>query len=189
MKKLIITLLLLLPALAFSQVSIEYPVMVSDTVTVALDSTASCSVYVLFEPLRSRHRFKASETAPTSANTISDFQTFLATGNVYISINTDTTAAEESDSLTAYIKPYVYNAQESAYAIVEKDSTWLVFDTAGTYVSTSADYLNWAHDKTYGTTLAGELWSCHGFVIIFNQYAADVTDAASRLRLNIMKVK
>ena len=153
----------------------------TDYINFDLDSTASCTVYVMHRTLGSLNVDPDTSTAQNPP------ELQYVTGDLTLGIMPDSVTREESDSLTAYIKPLMAFNQDSTVKIIEKDSTFLVFDTKGTYTATSADYLDWTHHRAYFCNLTGEIWATQGFCIIFNQYASDVATAYTRVYVTITR--
>lgn len=185
MKKVLILLFVLFAVSLFAQGKvISVPIIIPESTTITLDSTATSTIYVSFPPPSgptSASRTAISTTAFSATSAQSVNRVFSSTGDVYVSFVADTSVREESDSLTAWIQPYVYEINKNAWYETAADSTFLVFDTPGTYIATSADYLNWTHGKLYGVPLSNELWPCSGFSITF--YAKQFNTAGSQTKL------
>jgi hypothetical protein len=130
-------------------------------------------IYVVFpSPTKSFQEVYVDTVLPTKA-LIPEQSTnlkFACKGDVGISMYLTETGTEESDSLSAWIKPLVYDDNLATWTTSTNDSTFLVFDTPGTYTSTAADYLNYTKTKTYTTTLVGQLWPGPGFMLGLNRW-------------------
>ena len=91
----------------------------------------------------------------------------LATGDVYLQIIPEQVTTGETDSISAYMVPIGIDQNKSSFYAASNDTTWLVFDTAGTYTDTATDWLDWGDGLMYGVQLSNELWSSAGFLIGF----------------------
>jgi len=189
MKKLFIVVLILFVGVCYGQGRIVgLHRLQPEYITVTCDSTDSTTIYVSFPPasgINSSHRTAISATAFTSASAQAIHQDFVATGDVYISVVTDTSTIEESDSMFAYIKPYFYDATKATWYAVNADKGYLVFDTAGTYIQSTVDYLDWTHGSGYGACLSNELWPCSGFTLTIGQRTYNNAGAASTFYVGI----
>ena len=184
--KRLISLILLLPVLAFGQGKVIAEKLIEpEYLTVVMDSVTQVKVYYIFpspQGLTSSNRTAPSETAPTSASAQARNRQFSSTGDVFISVVLDTLTNSDTDSLYFSIKPLVYDATKGLWYESAADVLYLVFDTAGTYTSSALDYLSWTHGYCYTTILSGSLWPCAGFTLMMdrvnrgNAYAdADIT--------------
>ena len=96
-----------------------------------------------------------------------DNRTYCSTGDVGLSLVTDLTGTDESDSLASWIKPLFYDDTKHVWYASDNDSTFLVWGTPGVYTATSKSYFNWADGGSYTLSLSGELWPFAGFVLVF----------------------
>ena len=188
MRKLLTMLILLalcVPVSAQTTYQARHPRITAQYLTVTLDSTATATVYCLFRPTRESNLFSISETAPTSTAQATRLEEWSCTGDVFISMVLDTLTNQESDSLYAYVQPYVYDATKAAYYTVQTQIEYLVFDTDDTYTQATVDYLDWSQGLCYGTSLSGALWPCAGFVLTIGQAAFDEAGAATTVYLAV----
>jgi len=182
MKKLIMILVIFVLTIPlFSQGTvIAVNEIIPEYLTVTLDSVTSRTIYVVFphtSGTTSSKRTTIGPTALTSAVAQAKNRVFSATGDVYFAVVLDSLTRSDVDSLAFYIKPLIYDKTKLTWYEIEKDSTFLVLDTPGTYTSTSIDYLTWVHGKAYGCPLSGELWSTGGFALHTVRVSAGVSHA------------
>jgi hypothetical protein len=192
MKKFLLALLLLfipLACIAGDHIQVWNPQLMIDSTKVTLDSTSNSTVYVTYVPIRASKKFSPSTTAPTVTSDMTRLAEWSATGDVGVAVTIDTSTAQESDSLAFWVKPLVYSKSKNQYEESTNDSTFLVFDTAGTYTSTSIDYLNWTHGQMYTTTLSGQLWPFAGFVLKMKSVANDNAGADCDVYIDIYYVQ
>jgi hypothetical protein len=125
-------------------------------------------VYVVFPPPLGAKAVESIPlgvySPPTTASQVTNKE-FSTSGDVGISLVTDLTGADESDSLAMWIKPLFWDQTKGSWYPSMNDSTFLVWGTVGTYTSTTKTYFNWADGGAYTLTLSGELWPFAGFVI------------------------
>lgn len=189
MKKLLPVLLLLaLAAPLFGQQPQYRPLIHTKEISITLDSTATKTVFIPFpSPIRGWHIDPDTTAFTTGAAPYRDNITTM-TGDFSISIVPKIGTAEESDSLYAYMQPYTYSKTEGSWYRATNDTTFLVFDTPGTYATTALDYLDWTTNNLYISTLSGETWVTPGLAVTFGQAAADVATASTRIRVIITLV-
>ena len=184
MKK-VIVFILLLTVVAFAQQKVEVlNVTQPEFITVTLDSTASSIVYYIYPPpagINSSNRTEISTSSPTSDSVQARNLEFSANGALTIAIVTDSSTAEESDSLNVYVQTLIYDQTKTTWYKSVNDTLFLDFDTPGTYTGTSADYLDWTHGGCYTANLGGEIMPGAGLAITFSQVANDNADAASSI--------
>ena len=125
-------------------------------------------VYVVFPPPDGAGSSEASpirEGAFGSGAAQAKNRVYSTSGDVGLSMVTDETGVDESDSLAMWIKPLFYDATKTTWYTSANDSTFLVWGTRGTYTATTKTYFDWASGGAYYIPLSGELWPCAGFAI------------------------
>lgn len=189
--KLITTCLLLTAVVALPQSgSAEFSITSSPYINVSITNTASATVYVLFPDASGT--WYLSETLPTKyySSPVRRPLQWWASGDAYLFLEPNAStgmAADETDSLTAYIQPLVWDEYDQEFALATVDKTYLVFDTANTYTSTSADWLDWTTGLEYGCLLTGELWPTAGFAITLTQNNSSAGIGIYTLSLSISR--
>jgi len=150
---------------------ISFSSVKSHSLTIQLDSTDTDIIYIPF-PLESWPRWTSliGESLPTYVSTHAE-QNWLCSGDVFISIIPTFAGTEESDSLSGYIRPLMYDANKQAWSVASVDLTYLVFDTPNLYAQNAVDWLNWTSGSTYTCTLSNELWPTAGFALYLDQRA------------------
>jgi len=186
-KLLTVILLLALCSPLFGQASIQarHPRIKAQYLTVTLDSSATATVYCLFEATRNSKQFAISETAPTSTSEATRLAEWNCTGDVFVGMVLETLTQDESDSFYVSVQPYMYDATKAAYYTVASHIDYLVLDTDDSYTAASVDYLDWTSGTAYGASLTGALWPTCGFVLTLGQAAFDSTDAATTVYLSV----
>lgn len=139
--------------------------------TLMLNSASRDTAIVLWPqpwPIRGLPRVAIYDLLSEIPDAITTPGRYAFTGDALINLSIwqDGDAALQQDSLFAYIKPLIYD-QTIGWTVPRNDSIFLVFDTAGTYVDTAADYLDWTYEHLYISHLSGRLWVCPGIMIIF----------------------
>lgn len=181
MKKWILALVVLFATVAYGQAKIIAQKLIQpEYITVTIDSITAQTIYYTFPPpqgITSSKRTAISTTALTLAAAQAKSPDFSATGDLFIGVVLDTLTRSDVDSLYMFIKPLWYDKTKETWYTSTKDSTFLVFDTAGTYTSTSLDYLTWVHGSGYSTTLSNELWPCAGIALTINRVSRNIPDA------------
>lgn len=147
-------------------------VTTSTPLNVTLTNSDTAVVYFLFPDNNSN--WYASETLPDRYYTTPNQRALAwwSSGDVYLMLEPNAStgmAANETDSLTSSIQPLVWDAADGEFAVIETDSTHLVFDTAGTYTSTTQDWLDWTTGQEYGCLLTGQLCPVAGFALTLIQ--------------------
>jgi len=157
-------------------------------ITVTLDSTTTATVYYVFpvpQGVGNNRGYAISTTAPTATTAgQSTYNDFAGNGALSISIIPDILTAEESDSLSVQLNALTYNPTWG-WDITENDDLYLVFDTPGTYTSTSADWLDWTTDLSYIADVSGVMIPAAGFALVFSQQADDTPGAATTLYVSV----
>jgi hypothetical protein len=165
MKKLWLLAMVLLSTPSFGQWNPNISYVTYYDVT--YNNTDKDTIYVLFP---TQGQWYISETRPTQYVRGSEVRKtdFDCTGDVYLNLEDNRTSGA-FDSLAHWIKPLVWEPKDKEFSIMDHDSTFLVFDTKGTYTASSVDYLDPITGKAEGCSLSGELWATAGFVIIGRQ--------------------
>ena len=177
MKRFALLLCLLASTLVMGQTSTPgFLLTTSVPLNVTLTNSDTAVVYFLLPD--NFGNWYASETLPTRyySGTNQRALAWWSSGDIYLALEPNAStgmAAGETDSLSAYIQPLVWDAYDGEFAVVETDKTYLVFDTAGTYTATSADWIDWTTGQEYGCLLTGELWPVAGFALTLTQMDAD----------------
>jgi len=190
MRKILI-LLSLLSGFLFAQTNVyTADVTQSKYLAVTLDSTETAVLYLLWEEAgQGGADFYLSETAPTGIYNQPTNKPSITKGGMTISLVMDSTTAQESDSLYAYVQSYNWNDSKSAYYSSVNDTLFLDFDTPGTYTGTSLDYLDWTHNNMYTADVGGEIMPGSGLKISLVQLANDNTGAASTANVGVHLLK
>ncbi len=188
MKRFILALLAIFVAsTAFAQtnVQMEMNLMKGQWTTCLLDSTETDTIFVIF-PSDRLDSFGGIDTVAASVNESQvNRNAWVGTGDVFLTIIPETGAAEESDSLYAYFKPYAFNGTKDAWYVIKNDSTFAVFNTQNEYVDELIHYLNWTSGVCYGIQLSNELWSCGGFIFVIGQKAFNTAVASSKIYVGV----
>lgn len=160
--------IMLLAAAVFGQGQPQFSITVSPYLNATLTNTDSTIVYVLFPD--GNGTWYISETLPTNLYAAGNPRStrWWMSGDAYLFLEPNAStgmAANETDSLTAYIQPLVWDEADAEYAIVDVDKTYLVFDTINDYTAASYDWLDWTTGQEYGAVLTGELCPVSGFAL------------------------
>jgi len=154
-------------------------------IQVTLDSTTTTSIYLLYKNKRGGGDFYLSTSVPDGSEGQATNHISVGSGGLAIHVVTDTSVAEESDSLYATFQSYNWDKSKAAYFVSTNDVGYLVFDTYGTYTQSGIDYLNWTHGAMYTANLGGTIMESDGLKITFGQNTADNAGAATILSVGI----
>ena len=157
----------------------------ADYIQITLDSTMLDTVYYLFKSEGGGANTYLSEVAPSGIEHQAVHWEYLTAGAIRVEMVTDTSTAEESDSLYASMQPFDWNYFKGTYVASSNELTYLDFDTYDSYDSVAVDYLDWTHGYSYGADLGGFFGPSTGFRFIFGQLANDNAGAATILDITI----
>jgi hypothetical protein len=125
-------------------------------------------VYVPFPPpdgVASWGHTPIREGAMSSGAAQAKDRLYSTSGDVGLSMVTDLTGTDESDSLAMWIKPLFYDLTKGTWYTSANDSVFLIWGTIGTVTSSTKSYFNWANGGAYTLSLSGVLQPFAGFVI------------------------
>ena len=172
MKKItILAAMLLVASFALAQQPdnsmVDYSTGTLGYVDVTYNNTDKDTIFFLFPNYGGTYYI--SETMPTATTAqVRNLKRYSAEGSAYVCFETNKTSGQE-DSLAHWVKPLVWDPKDKEFAIIDKDSTFLVADTKETYTASSADYLDATTGQEYAMLLSGLLWPCAGFALIGRQ--------------------
>lgn len=183
----IILLIVLMAGFLFAQGSVQsLSIIQPEFYTLTLDSTEETIVYYIYPPasgVNSALRTSISTTLPTYSATQARHREYNASGAFTISVVTDTSTAEESDSLYAYVQTLIYDPNKLTWYRSANDTLFLDFTTAGTYTGTSLKYLDWTHGRCYTANLGGDIMPGAGLAITFGAKQANTAGSETNLYL------
>jgi hypothetical protein len=186
-------LLLLLVGINYGQRTVTaLDVIRPEYITVALDSSTTSTVYYIYPPPageNSGNRTAISTTAPTSASLQAINKEYNAKGALTIAIVTDSSTAEESDSLYISVATLWYDETKASWYTSNNDIQYLDFDTQGTYVNPAIQYLDWTHGTGYTADLGSQIMPGAGLTVVVGQVANDNAGAASNVYLSFWWVR